>query len=204
MITTIFLVRHGETTDNVEFRASGPGHDSELTKKGIEQAGRLKRRLSREKINAVFSSPLGRSLKTASLAKPDGLDVIKNDGLTERNFGEIDGKKWKRLAMRHPVKIYKYWSTGSLKGVKGAEGFEAGQRRIYNTIEKIAEENEGKMILVVAHGTILRLFFAKILGLDQKASMKIRLRNCALNMVTYDNSAFKVKSINDDGFLGSE
>ncbi|MFD7158171.1 histidine phosphatase family protein [Kribbella sp. NPDC059898] len=57
---TTYLARHGQTEWNVAGRRQGR-LDSPLTALGLEQARRNGRLLTRENIDAAFTSPLGRA-----------------------------------------------------------------------------------------------------------------------------------------------
>ena len=201
--TTLILVRHAESEYNVENRVSGSGSDSGLTEKGKWQAELLGKSLARESIDAVYSSPQGRALKTAAIAKPDGAEINTMKGLTELDFGEIEGMKWDDVDARLPGFRARYMATGELQGLREAEGFLEGQERIYGTVKKLADRDAGRSILIFTHGTILRLLLARIMGLSRDGAMKITIRNCAINTLTYDNEnrKFNVEKMNDDGFL---
>ena len=93
--TRVFMVRHGATVLSAEDRFAG-ATDVELSDEGREQTRRLAERLSREKIVAVFTSPLGRTVETAQiLAKPHKLEVQTRDGLREISHG-----RWEQLTRR--------------------------------------------------------------------------------------------------------
>ena len=64
MITTVIFVRHGETAWNLEQRYQGQ-EDSPLSAQGLLQAQRVGEFLSKRRIDAVFSSDLGRAVRTA-------------------------------------------------------------------------------------------------------------------------------------------
>ena len=83
MFTRVFLIRHGATVLTAEDRFAG-ATDVELSDEGREQARRLAGRLRTEKISAVYASPLGRTLETATIiAQPHSLEVVRRDGLRE-------------------------------------------------------------------------------------------------------------------------
>ena len=66
METTIFLVRHGETEDNVNQIMQGQTH-GRLTQHGREQAASVARRLANEDVAAIVSSDLRRAIQTAEI-----------------------------------------------------------------------------------------------------------------------------------------
>ncbi|KAI5200528.1 phosphoglycerate mutase-like protein [Aureobasidium subglaciale] len=93
----LFLIRHGETVDNVAGILAGR-RDSALTNHGAEQARRLSDYLaeSRMSLTRIFSSTLQRAFKTASIlaAKQttQDLTVTTVPHLIERDFGYYEGK----------------------------------------------------------------------------------------------------------------
>src|SRR5829696_7473113 len=66
----LFLVRHGECLGQVDPNCKSP--DSELTERGLLQAQLTAQRLASEEITHIISSPLVRSLNTATVIA-DGL-----------------------------------------------------------------------------------------------------------------------------------
>ena len=88
-MTEIILARHGETEWNVEEIFRGR-IDVELNETGMKQAELLAEYLSDVKIDAIYSSPLKRALKTAEvIASYHQLNVEITPGLIDFDFGEI-------------------------------------------------------------------------------------------------------------------
>lgn len=91
-MTTIFLVRHGETVDNARQIMQGQTQ-GELNEKGREQAQQVAERLSVEPIDAVIASDLHRAVQTAEIiAAPHGLSVQTTTLLRERDWGSFTGR----------------------------------------------------------------------------------------------------------------
>ncbi|KAK3990724.1 putative phosphoglycerate mutase [Cladorrhinum sp. PSN332] len=101
----LFLVRHGETVDNVVGVYAGI-RDSYLTVHGVLQARRLGAHFAdRLKITHIFSSDLQRAVQTAQ-AVVDGqsksskdtnksaLELVQLTILRERDFGSAEGKRF--------------------------------------------------------------------------------------------------------------
>ena len=86
--TRIFLVRHGATVLTAEDRFAG-STNVQLSDEGRGQASRLADRLREANIDAVYASPLDRTMETARiLAAPHGLDVKPCDGMREISRSE--------------------------------------------------------------------------------------------------------------------
>src|SRR4051794_40025980 len=92
-MTTFLLIRHGHT-DWVGNALAGRLPGIGLSTSGRVQAQDLLKRLSRLKIDAVYSSPLQRTVETATpLATERGLEVRTREGLIELDFGQWTGMK---------------------------------------------------------------------------------------------------------------
>jgi probable phosphoglycerate mutase len=91
MATRLYLVRHGATELSAEDRFAG-ATDVLLSPEGEHQARCLSERLAQNRIDAVYASPLRRTLRTAELiAEPHGLAVTPVDGLREIDHGHWEG-----------------------------------------------------------------------------------------------------------------
>ena len=91
-MTTILLVRHGETVDNAAQIMQGQTQ-GELNEQGREQARTVAERLSSEPIDAVVASDLHRAIQTAEyIAAPHGLPVVTTKLLRERDWGSFTGR----------------------------------------------------------------------------------------------------------------
>ena len=91
-MTTILLVRHGETIDNARQIMQGQTQ-GDLNEKGREQARQVAERLSAEPIDAVVASDLRRAIQTAEIiAAPHNLIVNTTELLRERDWGSFTGR----------------------------------------------------------------------------------------------------------------
>lgn len=91
-MTTILLVRHGETVDNARQIMQGQTQ-GELNEQGREQALKVAEHLSSEPIDAVVASDLHRAIQTAEyIAVPHGLPVTTTKLLRERDWGSFTGR----------------------------------------------------------------------------------------------------------------
>ena len=91
-MTTILLIRHGETVDNARQIMQGQTQ-GELNEQGREQARQVAERLAMEPIDAVVASDLHRAIQTAEIiAAPHGLVVRTTELLRERDWGSFTGR----------------------------------------------------------------------------------------------------------------
>jgi len=91
-MTTLYLVRHGETTDNVARIMQGQ-RQGELTQKGIAQIEELGKSLYGIHFDALLSSDLQRAYDSAQiLSRYTGLAVRTTPLLRERDWGDFTGR----------------------------------------------------------------------------------------------------------------
>src|SRR5205085_9473004 len=92
--TTLLLVRHAETDDNVSMRLSG-WTDTDLSQRGESQVELLADHFNRQHghIEALYASPLIRARRTAeAIGALTCHSPILLDDLREMYFGELDGR----------------------------------------------------------------------------------------------------------------
>jgi len=140
-VTTLLLVRHGETDWNAERRWQGHA-DVPLNARGLEQAQALAEQLAAEPVDAIYSSDLSRARDTATaVGERLGVDVLVDADLREIDVGPIEGLTAEEV--------------GSFDGWQG-EPKEAHAERVLRAVQRIAERHPGQCVLVVTHGGSLR------------------------------------------------
>ncbi|MCK4730379.1 MAG: histidine phosphatase family protein [Candidatus Aenigmarchaeota archaeon] len=188
----LLIVRHGETEYNTKKIFQGIINEK-LNQNGIDQANKLSVRLKDEKIDLIFSSTLDRAKKTAEIInKYHNLEIQFKDELKEKNFGDLQGKPWKKLieiVKKSGVEFHKY------KPRNGESGVEA-QKRIINFLNKILEKYPEKTVLFVTHGAVIMELLFHLTKLPRSESKKIEQNNTALNIIEIDTNKHKIHLIN--------
>lgn len=139
-MTTLLLVRHGETVDNVNQIMQGQTQ-GQLTAQGLLQAHRLAESLRSEPIDVFVSSDLKRSVDTCRVvAEAHGKGVVTTPLLRERDWGSFTGRY-----------------IPSLKGETwpdDIESLEALKHRARRFMQYITDNYPGLTVLAVGHGII--------------------------------------------------
>jgi broad specificity phosphatase PhoE len=139
----IILVRHGQTKEN-ELGIILGQHDGILTRDGEEGARKLKRTLEKYPINTVYSSDLGRCVRTANiLTEGRGLEVKLDPRLREINFGDYQGEFCSVVQGDYVTNLQKSFPNG--------ESNIQMIRRVIDAINDILKDNQGKTVLIVTH-----------------------------------------------------
>jgi len=172
-MTTIFLVRHGETVDNARQIMQGqtPG---ELNEQGREQARQVAERLATEEIDAVVASDLCRAIQTAEyIAEPHHLPVVTTPLLRERDWGSFTGRFIPDL--RGEV-----WPDD-------IETEEAMMQRAHDFLKKMTATYEGKRVVAVGHGIINKAILAVYASCSMKEVQ--RMMNAEVRVLTTSSVA---------------
>jgi broad specificity phosphatase PhoE len=168
MTTRLFLVRHGATELTAENRFSGAvGVD--LSDEGRAQVKCLAARLADEQIAAVYCSPLGRAVETATiLCEPHRLTPIHRDGLREISHGRWEGLTRREVEERF-IGEYEAWEADPFTYAPpdGESGVSVLARAL-PVIREIVLAHGGRNVLVVSHKATLRLLISSLLGFDAR------------------------------------
>jgi probable phosphoglycerate mutase len=169
-MTTLLLIRHGETDWNAAGRLQGHT-DRPLNEYGRRQARELADRLARDGIQAVYASDLARARETAEiLGARLGLDVVVDPDLREKNWGS-----WEGLTSDERAQI-------EFEG----ESTEAHRERVLRAVQRIAEAHPGERVAVVMHGGSLRRIQAAVSGFAPPV-----IDNCAVWALVHENGTFR-------------
>lgn len=146
-MTSLYLVRHGETDWNAQRRIQG-STDIPLNDTGREQAATTGKLLARRQWDLVVASPLSRAFETASIiARELGLPApLPLPELVERRYGEAEGLNWQEVDERFPGET----------DVPGRETREEVAARVIPALVALADEYPGASIVVVSHGGVIR------------------------------------------------
>lgn len=182
MSTLVYAVRHGETEWNRAGRQQG--HlDSPLTPTGIRQAELLAEGLACKKIEALYSSDLGRAIRTAEIiAKRLDLEIRTDARLRERNLGILQGLTRDQFELQYPEESSRFNEADADYAVPGGESLRRLFDRCVACAEEIAKNNRGKSILIVGHGGVLRSFFHKATRTPPAGPRRFSLFNAAINL----------------------
>lgn len=188
MKTTVLLIRHGETEWNKLGKFQGCT-DIPLAKDGIKQAELLRDRINGD-FDYIYASPLIRAHETAKiLAEKNNKKVIIEPQIREINFGEWEGLTIKGISEKYP-EIFKVWRTDKLEG-----NFSGGDLSIHNASSRakkcildIVNKHEGKKIVIVAHGGIIKAGIIGIFGWDMTMYHKMALGNTCINTITFNEN----------------
>jgi broad specificity phosphatase PhoE len=204
--TRIFLVRHGETLANREFRYVGARNDA-LSEHGEEQAQLLGGALATFSIAAVYSSPLQRAYHTAlPIAAGHGLDVQTNADLVEGNFGTWEGLSRAEVMDRSPLdnQLLRAWEADPGMTPPEGESFAALQTRVCGLVECLVAVHPGQSIVLVSHVGPIKTLLCAALGAPLTTIFNIFLDPATISVIDWRQPRPTVRLLNSHAHLGWE
>ena len=181
----VILVRHGETTYNVERRLPGQLAGVALTDEGRRQAQRAAVALSGLPISAVIASPLERARETAEiLARGWALPVRTEPRLMDTDVGSWSGALLDDLNKNDPA--WKAFVEHPNQPPAGVEGFEAVRARAVAAVDAALQDAAtGNYLVMVAHADIIKLLLAHYTAMETEAARFIAIGNCAISALAF-------------------
>lgn len=202
--TLILLVRHGQTpTTGVELYGRKPG--VQLSAVGWGQAEKVAERISEidhRRIAAIYSSPLKRTLETATpISEAIGIPVKQKRGLIELDVGAWTGRKLNQLRKLKAWSAVQKYPSG-FRFPKG-ESFVEMQTRMAQTIDGFVANHPGKTVVAVSHADPIRALVAHAMGTHLDLFQRIVVSPCSVTAILYTPSGPLVLAVNNTGDLGS-
>jgi broad specificity phosphatase PhoE len=169
-VTTLLLVRHGETDWNAVGRLQGHT-DRPLSDFGRRQAEQLAADLEGEELEAIYSSDLARGRETAEVVGERlGLRVALDPDLREKDWGTWEGLT---SVERDRVEFV-------------GESTQAHEERILGALRRIAERHPDGRVLVLTHGGSMRRVQTAALGWALPV-----VENCGRWRCVLENGSFR-------------
>lgn len=182
----LIVVRHAESQWNPIGRYQGL-LDPDLTERGVEQAKKLAQVLKKENINALFSSPLKRTFRTAQIIGEEiGLEPIKEEKIIEIDHGVWSGLLVDEVKEKFP-KDFELWLKEPHK-VKFPEGESLLDvfKRIKDFLEFLLENYNEKTVAIVSHTVPIRCLYCAVLDIDLSKFWSFGCDNASYSVVYLD------------------
>lgn len=197
-MSKLILVRHGQSTWNIERRIQGT-LDPPLSDEGRQQAEALARRLRGLQVAAIYASPRRRAFETAEIvARRLNRPVISHACLAEIGLGAWEGRTVSELRAAHGG-AYDTWLRAPRDyAPPGSEPADDFVRRVLDGIGEMVRAHPEGTLLLATHAMVARAVVGHAIGLDFNHAFRVPIDNVSLTEVTVgQGQAFRLRSLND-------
>ncbi len=200
-MTTLYLVRHGETEWNRIGRWQG--HiDVPLSARGREQAEALAQRLIEEPVRFdwLYASDLQRAYETAQIVgQALQMPIQSLPLLREINLGAWSGLTRAEIMERFPG------AFNTMHYAPDAETNEAFATRVREALCQLVQQHQGQAILVITHGGVVRAMLRTINAMQGQPDAAVPLiENTSITELQLRNNQWHVVRASDSEHLERE
>lgn len=182
-MTTICLIRHGETEWNKIGRIQGTT-DVPLNETGKLQARACGSHLTGESWDVIVTSPLKRAKQTAAIINETmRLPIFEMPEFQEKHFGKAEGMTVEERYGLYPDKNY--------PGQEQAEEFHG---RLSKGLAQLNEQFGNQRVLVVAHGGVINAILEQLAHGEYDG--EVRLQNGGMNHLAYASERWEIQKYN--------
>ncbi len=196
MKTTVYLVRHGDIdlADRIPGRVPG----LHLSSHGVKQAQRVSEMLSGAGLDAIYSSPLDRTVETAEpLSRASGLPIQKREQLIEIDFGEWTGCRFEDLEEDFRWKQFHFYRNGCL--IPGGELMVQVQSRMVGEVLRIVKNHYGKSVVLFSHNDPVKSVLAFFAGVSLDLFLRITVSTGSVSVLDFYDDVAVIRCINITG-----
>ncbi|HUR75597.1 MAG TPA: bifunctional RNase H/acid phosphatase [Sporichthya sp.] len=203
-VTTLRLLRHGETPHTIEKRFSGTRFDPPLSERGQGQARAAAKHIaSLGGTEVIVASPLTRARQTAqAVADELGLEVSIDEDLRECDFGDWDGLTFAEAQERAGGAL-STWMANPEIAPPGGESLLQVAARVAEAQQRILAANAGRGVLIVAHVGSIKMLVRAALGAPISTIHRLQLAPASLCTVRwYADGNSAMHAFNETSYLG--
>ena len=205
--TSIVLVRHGQGEVNVSGRIGGHEACTGLTDEGRAQVAAMAARLAAtgelDNADVLLASRLGRAQETAAILAPSvgrhPDELVIDCDLCELHPGEADGLLWEEYVDRYEPRDFDV-SPGD-PFAPGGESWNGFVDRVGRTMERIASDHQGQVVVVATHAGVIEASMLRLLAGSPEGGphRRLRLQTEHASLTEWEHSRFgwRLKRYND-------
>ena len=202
---TVILVRHGETEWNQLRRLQGGNSNVPLNENGMRQAEYLASRLKLEKVEAIYSSPLRRSVETAqAIAEHHEIGVNLEIALREIDIGKLEGTLIDDLGKSFTELLITTSKGEMLPRVPDGESLSEVQQRAWSVIQRLVSQHPDGTIVVVSHYFIILTIICSALNLPLPQIGRLRVVPGSISTLIFNGQSPRLVLLNDTCHLSTD
>jgi broad specificity phosphatase PhoE len=201
-MTKILLVRHGHVEGISPERFRGRT-DLPLTPEGEQQARATAQRIAaRWRPAAIYSSPMGRCIATASaISQPLGLPPVAIPGLNDIDYGKWQGLTPEEARCQWAGEVDIWYRYPDWAAIPGGETLQDVLARTAAVVRDVIRQHPDDTAVLVGHDSVNRVILLYALGLPLSRYWHIRQSPCGINEIEAEPGRFVIVSVNQTGHL---
>ncbi|MDC0501340.1 2,3-diphosphoglycerate-dependent phosphoglycerate mutase [Euryarchaeota archaeon] len=192
----LVLIRHGQSLWNAENRFTG-WTDIDLSKKGEKEAKAAGEKLENVSFDVVHTSALMRAQRTAEIIIKnnkisENIPTYKDERLNERHYGSLQGLNKTETAEKYGPKQVHIWRRSFDIAPPDGESLKMTAERTlpYFKEDVLKHLNEGKNVLISAHGNSLRSIVMHIENISKEDIVKLEIQTGVPRTYEYKDNIF--------------
>jgi len=199
IVSTLIIIRHGQSTWNLENRFTGEV-DVDLTPEGEQEAKRAGDMLKGYHIDEAHTSVLKRAIRTLEIVLQEiqnpAIPVFKTAALNERNYGSLQGLNKAETEAKYGKTQVELWRRSYDVVPPGGESLKDTRNRVIPYFKERLEPKlkTGTNILVVAHGNSLRALMMYLENITAEAIASVNIATGIPRLYEFDPSLHIVKA----------
>lgn len=163
-----------------------------INKEGERQA----QRLTRLKVDAIYSSPLERAMETAApLARHLGLEIQVTDAFSEVDFGEWSGMTLRELDALPVWKLFNQFRS-SVR-LPGGESMLEVQRRVVDEMAALANRHPEQTIALFSHADVIKAAVSHYTGAPLDLMDRIEIDPASVTRIRLHEFGPKISAVNE-------
>ncbi len=200
-MTEFYLIRHAVNDWVRSGRLAGWTPGVHLNSHGYAQAEALAARLAETPLSAIYSSPLERTMETATTlaARHPTLSVQVLEAVGEVRYGQWQGAKLRKLRRERLWPLIQIYPSRAQ--FPGGEAIRHAQARAVESLEELAQRHPKERIAIVSHSDVLKLIIAHYLGMHIDMFQRLEISPASLSVILLGNDRPYVTLLNDTSHL---
>lgn len=201
MPTNFWLIRHAIVAENERATLYGVRDvqlcpDSLVAQVPMYQA--LAARLPRPA--TWICTPLSRTRRTAEAIFKAGYpaqDLLVEPDLIEQDLGDYQGLRHAALPPLLAAPAHPFWPLAGDEQPPNGETFAAVLVRVGAVLERLAEQLDGRDVVIVSHGGAIRAAVAHAMDIDARRALHLSIYNLSLTRLERLTEGWRVVSVNE-------
>lgn len=179
-MSQLVITRHGQSAWNLENRFTG-WVDVDITAQGEQEAQAAGKKLKGFHFDCAFTSNLKRAQRTLDIILKEigqeNIPVTKDEALNERHYGDLQGANKAETAAKYSEEQVHIWRRSFDVAPPNGESLKDTADRVipYFDLHIAPLLQQGRNIIISAHGNSLRALIMHIEKLSPEEILKVEL-----------------------------